>query len=175
MSKQIDDLEIDEWGSATAPSLEALLRRASRFAEMIFNKTGSLRMTWLIESPKGQAMIFTPIHEGMDKDALSDFMRMLFAKHDVTRYAVAMESWMVLSSAYIEGLRISEHEQRQEVVLLEASDGREHLHTKRDIVRPENGKPYLAKLGEIDRKWKVAGRFTNMLPDRPQPVPTTLQ
>ena len=54
--------------------------------------------------------------------------------------------------------------QREEVVMVDAGDGREYLCALREIIRPQHGKPYLGKLGEIERPNHVSGRYLDLLP-----------
>jgi hypothetical protein len=50
-----------QWDGSIAPSLDALLRRASQVAEEMFEANGRLDTVWLIDSPdKGQAGLITP-------------------------------------------------------------------------------------------------------------------
>jgi hypothetical protein len=85
----------------TAP-LDALLRRINRLAEHMFQEDGALETDtlWLIESPKGQAVVVTPItaetreEAATIKDAVGEYLRALFAEHGVTRYAMASEVYV---------------------------------------------------------------------------------
>jgi len=51
-------------------------------------------------------------------------------------------------------------------VLFEAEDGTEVLTAFRDIVRPAHGKPYLGKLGAIERPRGLYGRWLGLLPSK---------
>jgi hypothetical protein len=174
--KTISELDGAELGwRSTDPSapLDALVRRLSQMAEELFDRTGKVDMFWLVESPRGQIMIATqmvgPPGKAIEtKEVLADGMREFFAKHGVTRYAQASECWFVIGpepGAYRGSL--ASHPERREAVAVNADDGVEYLVAKRDIVRPEQGKPYLAKLKiervDLDRHSGV-GRFNNLSP-----------
>jgi hypothetical protein len=148
--------------NATIP-LEALLRRASRAAEQMFDEFGEVTGFWLTETATGeQQTIMTPIvipegvSEAEAKQVLAAKMRKHFKENNVARYACAFEAWM-------------EHPQRQEIVLLDADDGCETLVAKRDIIRT-GGKPYLAKLSEIVRDEQPWGRLADLLNDDIRPT-----
>ena len=157
------DVEIGKWDGTTAPSLEALLRRASRIAEGTFNKSGSLDMVWLIEAAdKGQAMFITPIpgpEHGIDPGAykreLLQCLRSFFKDNGATRYAFAAEGW----------LKESDDEVTGEAVVIRAEDDREALTVRHKIIRPPQGKPFLGKLSkfEIDRDMYPERRLCSLL------------
>jgi hypothetical protein len=152
----------------TKVSLEAMLRRASREAEKMFDEQGSVDMFWLAETAGGEQFnIITPmdrppeISENEIKNDVADKVRGLFRKHDVTRYVQVCEVW----EGKDDSCRPSEDPERSEIIYINAADEHEHLVATRDIVRPPNGKPYLAKLGEIERPKELgSGRFMDMLP-----------
>jgi hypothetical protein len=143
--------------------LEAVLRRASRMAQQMFDKDGEVTMFWLVETGAGEQLtLITPVMgppgvSGTEvKDALIAKVRGFFQKHDVKRYANASECWTAD--------RPEDDPHRREVVFIEAVDGREHLVAMRDIVRLHGGQPYLAKLGQIERPRRLGGRFLDLLP-----------
>jgi hypothetical protein len=165
-------------------SLEALLRRMSRIAEQHFNKYGDVDPMWLLETASGEQLTFVtpviadnPLSAHGVKDMLAMKMREEFAKHDVRRYAHAAEAWT--SKSFMDrnmgeeeearryaalGYTLENAPDREEIVTLEAADGRELLHAIRTIIRPAHGRAYLAKLGEIMRPEQVRGRFLDLLP-----------
>jgi hypothetical protein len=166
--------------------LEALLRRMSRIAEQAFDHDGEIDSTWVVESASGeQQMIVSPIvapnalaaHEY--KDWLDAKMREMLRDLDVVRYAKAVECWTLddlfernlteeqagLLYAAL-GYTLANHPDRREVVLIEAEDGTEFLTASREIIRPPHGKPYLGKLGAIERPTGVSGRFLGLLPSK---------
>src|SRR5262245_41278258 len=92
-----------EWRWPMKVPLDALLRRASRMAEQMFDKTGEVDMLWLVDTPDdGISVIVSPIvgrdaAEGTkSKDNVADAMREFFREHRVTRYARAMEAWTAI-------------------------------------------------------------------------------
>jgi hypothetical protein len=161
----------------TMITLDALLRRMSRIAEQEFNKHSEIRALsiWLLETRDGEQRLIHstfagPIAPGAEfahaKEQMAETMRQFFLEHDVVRYARAAECWIV-DGPHDPHRPLSEHPQRQEVVQIDVDDGREYLMTLRKIIRPEHGKPYLDRLGEIERPEQVAhGRFLNLLPSR---------
>jgi hypothetical protein len=182
--------------------LDALIRRVSRMAEQHFNDHGDIDPMWLVENAAGeQHMIVSPViapsplAAAETKDRIADEMRKHFAEHDIVRYAVAMEAWAVhdpeskqaptTEQAALEyaamGYTLKNHPDRREIVMFEAEDGTELLTAMRDIIRPANGKPYLGKLGPIERYDGVMmGRWAGLLPskaheqalrERPAPEP----
>jgi hypothetical protein len=146
-----------EWGASIAPSLDALLRRASQVAEEMFEETGYPDMVWLIQSPdKGQAMFITPIFNTAGyKDDLSQFLRALFKDNGVSRYAFAADSWVRGPDGEVIG----------EIMALSSEDDREAHTARREIIRPPQGKPFLGKLSkiEIDKRPYPVGRFDGLL------------
>jgi hypothetical protein len=141
-------------------------------AEKMFEESGELAAFWLVERADGeQAIIATPmiVPKGMPsgefKERVAHGMREMFRQNNVVRYAKASEVWSLE-----QGLdtpmpdRISDHPLRKEMVWIEAADSLEHIYALRDIIRPEHGKPYLAKLGEIERPTKMGGRWLDLLP-----------
>jgi hypothetical protein len=146
-----------------------MLRRASLMAEQMFDKDGEVTTFWLTETAAGQQqtivtpMVFPPgVPADEGKQMLAEGMREHFREHDVVRYASAHEAWTKHDSW---PGRPSEDPQRREIVSLSADDGRECLLAMRDIVRPQGGKPYLAKISKIDRTARPQGRLMDLLND----------
>jgi hypothetical protein len=153
--------------------LEAMLRRASRMAEQMFDKDGEVTSFWLAETAVGQQqtivtpMVFPPgVPADEAKRMLAKKMREHFKEHNVVRYAHAAEAWKGHDSW---PGRPSEDPQRQELVVISADDGCECLIASRDIVRPQGGKPYLTKLSDIEREKQPRGRLMDLLNDDIRP------
>ena len=162
--------------------LDALIRRVSRIAEQRFNREGEIDPIWLVETVSGeQQIIVSPVMAPSAlatsdyKDKLAAKMRETFADLDVVRYARAAECWTVDAEMIEEqfaqhyaalGYTLANHPSRREVVLFEAEDGTEVLTAFRDIVRPAHGKPYLGKLGAIERPRGLYGRWLGLLPSK---------
>jgi hypothetical protein len=156
----------------------------SRTAEQHFNRVGGVDPMWLVETASGeQRLIVSPIEAPTAlaahdyKDRLAAKMRETFRELDVVRYARAVEAWSAphgrpdvsrdqaaLQYAAI-GYTFANHPDRREVVHIAAEDGTEHIFALREIVRPQQGKPYLGKLGEISRPDHIEGRFLGLLPN----------
>jgi hypothetical protein len=164
--------------------LAALLRRVSRMAEQMFDKQGDVDPLWLIENADGEQtglitpiITSTPLAAAEEKDRIAAEVRTLFAEKGIVRYARAMEGWklvdygknMTKEQAAIQyaamGYTLANHPDRRELVALDAEDGTEALTAFRDIIRPAHGKPYLGKLGAIERMDSVEGRWLGLLPD----------
>jgi hypothetical protein len=151
-------------------------------AEQMFDKQGDIDPIWLVETVSGeQQIIVSPVmapsglSAGDYKDKLAAKMREIFADLDVGRYARAAECWTVDAAITEEqfalhyaalGYTLANHPNRREVVLFEAEDGTEVLTAFRDIVRPAHGKPYLGKLGAIERCRRLHGRWIGLLPSK---------
>jgi hypothetical protein len=155
----------------TIVPLDALLRRASRIAENMFDEHAEVDMFWLVENAAGeQQMIASPVAvppgvSGPEyKQALAESMREFFREHGIVRYARACECWTVKDEAY-QG-PVAQHPQRREIVFIDADDGCKYLGAMREIIRPPQGKPYLGKLGAIEQG-EPGGRFTNLFAVRP--------
>jgi hypothetical protein len=145
-----------------------MLRRASRMAEQMFDKDGEVTSFWLTETAAGQQhTIVTPMAPADEaKRMVAEKMREHFKEHDVVRYASAHEAWRKHDSW---PGRPFEDPQRREIVALVADDGCECLLAMRDIVRPQGGKPYLAKLSDIERQKQPRGRLMDLLNDDIRP------
>jgi hypothetical protein len=172
-----------EGGAMTVP-LDALLRRMSRIAEDKFNKDGDIDMIWLVETASGeQSLIVSPIIVSdafgahRVKNLLEAKMREMFADLNIVRYARASECWTSknfacggttddeLAQRYAAiGHTLENAPDRHEIVYIEAVSNHEYLAAMRDIIRPQHGKPYLSKLGEIERPKSVQGRWLDLLP-----------
>jgi hypothetical protein len=153
-----------------ASPLDAMLRRASRMAEQMFNEDGEVTMFWLIETAAGEQltlvtpMAFPPGISAVEaKLRLREKLRELFKERDVVRYASAMEAWTVERGDH-QG-PVAQHPQRREIIIISVDDGVEFIVAPRDIIRPPHGKAYLGKLGTIVKQSAPKGRFTKLLND----------
>ena len=155
--------------------LEALLLRASRMAEQMFDKDGEVTAFWLAETAAGrQQTIITPmvLAPGTSavaaKEKVAAKMREHFKEHNVVRYAHTAEAWMAPDDGS-QGPS-AEHPQRAEIVCLNADDGCQCLIATRDIVRPRRSKAYLAKLSKIERTRQPRVRLMDLLNDDIRPT-----
>jgi hypothetical protein len=167
--------------------LDALIRRVSRMAEQRFNEHGDIDPMWLVENARGeQHMIVSPIIADSPlaaadtKDQIVAKMREYFAEHDIVRYACAKEVWTLVDPEHKQmptreqaalvyaamGYTLAHHPDRREVVCIDAEDGTEVLTAERDIIRPAHGKPYLDKLGPIERYDEATSRWAGLLPSK---------
>jgi hypothetical protein len=140
-------------------SLEAMLRRTSRVAEQIFEKQGGIDLLWWFDAPSnGSAMITARLGTYDDaKQDLYETLRKQFAVWGVTRFVVVCEAYGTDNKEFVNCP--SEDPRRREAVLHIAKDARETLCAMREIHRPPQGKPYLAKL-EIKRDDHARGGLT---------------
>jgi hypothetical protein len=158
--------------------LDALIRRASRIAEGLFDKTGGLPSFYLVENAAGQQQrIVAPfvfpegMHPAKFKSRYPRDMRKRFREQGVVRYVHVAEAWTADQNDRAAEAWMAEHgtwadyPNRGEVVTISAQDRNEFLCAKRDIIRPAGGKPYLGKLSDIERPTRPKGRLVNMLSD----------
>jgi hypothetical protein len=158
--------------------LDAMIRRASRIAEGLFDKTGGLPSFYLVENAAGQQQrIVAPIvfpegmHPAKFKSRYARDLRKRFREQGVVRYVHVTEAWTADQNDRAAEAWMAEHgtwedyPNRGEVVAISAQDRNEFLCAKRDIVRPAGGKPYLGKLSDIERATRPEGRLVNMLSD----------
>jgi hypothetical protein len=85
----------------TEVTLEAMLRRASRMAEAMFEKDGEVTMFWLVDTKlDGEGTVITPLSFPSDadpdayKEMLGARLRADFKAKGVSRYACAIEAWV---------------------------------------------------------------------------------
>jgi hypothetical protein len=170
----------------TDVSLEAMLRRAAQEAEKMFNRIGEIQMYWLVDTiDEGPGVLVTPVVGPKDvptaviKSEIAARVREEFKEKNVTRYVMVHEAWCLktdtagkdardakdatLNAIADAGGLIANMPERLEFVTFIASDGHEHLHGMREIIRPAGRKPYLGAL-DIDRPRQIEGLFVNMLP-----------
>jgi hypothetical protein len=155
-------------------------------AEQIFDKQGDIDPIWLVETASGEqhgivtpVVAPSPLAAHKHKDAINEMMRAKFAELDVVRYARAVEAWAAPNFVALDSTReqqglayaalgytLKNHPDRREIIELEADDGTEVLTALRDIIRPAHGKPYLGKLGAIERTTHIEGRWLGLLPTK---------
>jgi hypothetical protein len=149
-------------------TLEDMVRTASLMAEHVLEQDGGFNPFWLVDCPEGLWFVGSmnySMETGEDKDYFIAQIRELFRTKRVHRFASAVEGWS--SVAAIEGgQRPSEAPDRKEVVYIHGEDGINSLGALRDVVRADDGKPHLTAF-EIDEAFVGEGRFTGLLPARP--------
>jgi len=83
----------------TTIPLDAMVRRASRMAEQMFDEEGEIDMFWVIDTPAGIINVLSPIfaksvtESREHKDAINEAMRELLREHEATRYVRVAEAW----------------------------------------------------------------------------------
>jgi len=81
-------------------SLDAMVRRASRMADRMFDEEGAVDMFWLIDTPAGIIRALSPVFadnptQGCQvKDAINEEMREFLREHDATRFVRVAEAWV---------------------------------------------------------------------------------
>jgi hypothetical protein len=133
-----------------------MIRRASRIAEGLFDKTGGLPSFYLVENAAGQQeRIVAPIvfpkgmHPAKFKSRYARDLRKRFREQGVVRYVHVTEAWTADQNDRAAEAWMAEHgtwegyPNRGEIVCIWAQDRNEYLCAKRDIIRPAGGKPYL--------------------------------
>ena len=164
--------------------LDALVRRMSRMAENAFCADTPLPILWLVEGPKGQLKLATPIPFDDDapddvlfayKDGLAESLRRFFRDNGVIRVVHAAECWTLPKGGDHPGGSIRHHPDRQEIIHIDADDGLDHLIATREIHRPPRGKAQLSKLEihRVDRVGRPPARFEDMLPIQGTNLSTT--
>src|SRR5262249_10008947 len=84
----------------TTIPLDAMVRRASRMAERMFDEEGAVDMFWLIDTPAGITRILSPVFAENPtqvrqvKDAINEAMREFLREHDATRFVRVAEAWV---------------------------------------------------------------------------------
>jgi hypothetical protein len=150
-----------------------MIEIASRNASLIFMKDGELLPIWECHARDGEVFVIgTPWGDTDEKDKVSEAMRAIFKKRDVTSYVYICEAWFRffsqdeggLDRAWKQGL--SEDPQRCEALVFTAEDETGQLMAHRVIERDANGKPSLKPLEFQDTVSQSEGRFVGMLPAR---------
>jgi hypothetical protein len=164
MSIDIEEVDL----SADVP-LDTFLRRVSRITEKRFNEMGEVDPSWALVTAGGQAQLVVMSFPETIEDPYGDkimkagvaFMRDYFKEHDVVRYAFVAEAWRRAESASV---RSNTDPNRTELVILVTEDCHGAIRASRQIVRAENGMPYLGNL-ELDDGTPAPGysQFGNLL------------
>jgi len=154
--------------SADVP-LDAFLRRVSRIVEDEFEERGEIASSWFLVTASGQTHAVVMPFPATGEDPFADnvknkgvaFMRDYFKKCDVVRYAHVAEAWMGTKPASV---RASMDPNRIEIVSLIVEDRDGACCGTREIIRPVNNKPHLAKLKLADESPKLGySKFGNLL------------
>jgi hypothetical protein len=84
----------------TTIPLDAMVRRASRMAEQMFDEEGAVDMFWLIDTPAGIISVLSPVFaenptQGRQvKGEINEAMREFLREHDATRFVRVAEAWV---------------------------------------------------------------------------------
>jgi hypothetical protein len=149
--------------------MQELFEHARDRSADMFRETGEVLPMWHAVAGNGDnVLIATPWSNDDEKDAAMGALRMLFAKHQVKRYAFVCEAWVVVAKgnnldAAMAEPRPSEHPDRREVLRIQVEDrSGEQLSGSYFILRPEHGKPTLSPF-HIDDYTATTGRMTGLL------------
>jgi cob(I)alamin adenosyltransferase len=152
--------------------LRHMITLASEGCELSFNQTGIVAPTWYAITAVG-ALLELPVPH-LDKDIAAAMVRAYFKLHDVVRYVFVTEAWTVSQSNVedvealvkkIEERGAAAHPDRVEVVIIAGEDrDAGELIAHRRIVRPRQGRAYLAPLEMLEKAIESRGRMVGLLP-----------
>ena len=151
-----------------ALTLEQLFKVACDNAARIFDQGPDHEVLpmWHAVAGNGEnVLIATPWSSDEEKDAAVRSLRMLFARDQVKRFAFITEAWIRQARSMDDALdgRVSEHEDRREVVMISAEDrDGSMLMGWFYILRPEHGPPKLSPL-EVKDFDGSTGRMMGLL------------
>ena len=134
-----------------ALTLTDLFHVAAKNAARMFETSDDhevLPMWHVVAGNGDNILVATPWSDDDEKDNALDAMRVIFRKHHAKRFAFITEAW-IRQAASLEDAsngRVSEHEDRREVLMVSAEDrdGRA-LMGWFYILRPEHGPPKLSE------------------------------
>jgi len=147
--------------------LQEFFANAAENAMRIFNESGEVVPMWHAEPKEGpHLLIATPWSNDEEKHLAEKTLRLVFADHQVKRYAFISEVWMAQVKSFDEvnsGPRPSEHPDRREALLITAEDRYgNRISGNFYILRPEHGPAKLSPLDMHDHDAQT-GRFSGML------------
>lgn len=156
----------------SARELRKMIELASKQCEKIFRITEEIAPMYHAIKRDGDALFFEA--PGGSKDESVAMVRAAFELHDVVRYILINEAWVVeftkLPSATElerwDQLGLSGHPDRREVLLFHGEDEASgEMRAQRYILRPEHGRATLTPLEFIDDTGGVSeGRLVGLLP-----------
>jgi hypothetical protein len=153
--------------------LEKMLDDAERYVHL--RKVGSkeeLTSIFDLRDAEGKStIVFTPfIGDTMKevdtcKDVVAHHIRRLIEKKKITHYAFITEAWAIIRAKYIPGVstRPAEAEDRKEIILAFATDGKVHLSSSWSIKR--DGPICTALIPKEIKQVRIhesGGRFDNL-------------
>lgn len=152
----------------------AMIEAISPALDALFEIQGAIYRMY--HALAGDKVLIMPAPPG-DKDQSTATVREIFTRLGVVRFVLVDEAWTAslenksVTDAEAQRLMrdgISNHPDRQEVVLLYAEDEAGMMMAHRDIIRPAHGKPRLGPLRFIadERGGSWEGRMVGMLPQR---------
>ncbi len=149
-------------------NLDELFEHGKTFAKYIFQEQGEIVPMWVCIDKNGQTLpILAPLD---DKDAVADGLRLLFKEASIIRYVSMLEAWIVkgdhkatTTEELMKDGPPSQHPDRREVVVIEASDGATVKMGFYYILRPEHGEATLSPFEDFGDGGTSSGRFSNML------------
>jgi hypothetical protein len=146
--------------------LHKAIEMFSGLAGELFNNLGYLKPSYFI-CHQGEWQ-YLPEPSNHPKELVMMAMRKLLRSSGAEAYVFMDEAWIVESKnqeALPLDIAPSEHPDRREVVVITAEDETGQLIARRNILRPDNGKPSLAPL-EIYGEVTLKGRMTNLMSRR---------
>ena len=151
-----------------AGDLRGLIEFAAGQMERRFKNVGRINPMWHAETASETLIIAATF---ADKNATTAALTELFREQNVVRYLFIDEAWIVqrdvtgFSPAEIERMRetgVSNHPDRQEVVMISGEDRNGMQTATCEIIRPAKGKARLGPLA-IDTFTSMESRFAGML------------
>jgi hypothetical protein len=153
---------------ATSPgTLRDLIEWAANQIDKRFKHVGRVLPMWHAETASETLVIAATFQH---KDATTAALTELFRDERVLRYLFIDEAWVVkqdtgIDPADLKRMRkvgISEHPDRQEIVMISGEDANGTMTATREIIRPAKGKARLGPLS-IDTYTSMESRFGGML------------
>lgn len=154
-------------------TLDEIFDHGKNFARFAFEDQGTVHPMWIGETDEGKTFPIAAPNEAMqNKDGLVATVRKVLIKERAVRYVSMLEAWMVVAKndkeceKVLDNLDItpvSEHPERQEVVMIVAEDKHHCRSGYYFIIRPDIGKPYLSHFKDTSGSDEVGGRFMNLM------------
>lgn len=156
---------------AKQPTLQELFAHAKQQAFLMFHKRGEVLPMWHAVTQDNEHMILaTPFDSDDQKDDTMKALRAMFAERKVKMFVFMCEAWTIklseplASRLLLQDIRPSQHEDRREVLRVNAEDGAGNvLSGQFYILRPEHGPATLSPFEQDDDKGMVSGRMTGLL------------
>lgn len=151
-------------------TLREFIASASESIEAVFDHSGEIEPVWHCVKADGTEFLVRP--PCVDKDLAVTLLRSAFRMMEVRRCLFISEAWTAQGDRseverwIANGRSLSEHPDREEIVMFSGEDECMSLSAHRRILRPANGKASLGPLRFLDDITISEGRLVGMLPRR---------